>query len=217
MAVVEMLLSGKRSVSFRQVASAARDRVVPLPQSASRMDCVTQSNRDGLLRQQLSPGIYQVFVDSAYYDIIRVPDSTATYGFRQLVFFVEPGVKPPAPGEGVGEEHLRLSGGVMAGDIYLPRTPNATDSGLMAATKEYVDQRQDSLTWVHRQLMSTSTWNIVVPDSVGLMVVSSMLLVDGDEWDSSVEWDLEAEDVRGVLQFGETVSGELRIQLATAS
>lgn len=217
MAVVEMLLSGKRSVSFRQVASAGRDRVVPLPDSASRGDCVTQSNRDGLLRQQLRSGIYQVFVDQGYYDIIKVPDSVATYGFRQLVFYVEPGVKPPAPNAEQVEEFLRLSGGVMAGDIYLPRSPNTSDSGLMVATKEYVDQRQDRLTWTHRQLISTSTWTIVVPDSVGLMVVSSMLLVDGDEWDSSVEWDLDAEDVRGVMQLGETVSGELRIQLANAS
>lgn len=215
MATVEMLLQGKKRVSFRQVQVTNECRFVELPHGCPCGDCGTESNRDGELRVTLLPGTYQVYVNHTYHDVIRVPDNTSTYPFNALRYFCEPDKQPPAPSAPPPAtlDYVRRSGDTMTGDLYFPRTPDSSDSPMMAANKEYVDQQQARSFYVHRQLIPTMYWNFVVPNSTGLMAVAWKLLIEGEEWDSAVWFDPDAEDVRGEIKFGETLSGELRITL----
>lgn len=86
------------------------------------------------------------------------------------------------------------------------------------ADKSYVDQRREILSYEKAFPQPSATWTVVVPDSEGLQIMSSLVVTDDfSGFDEGVEHHLvpdeAASDARCIIYFSETVAGKVRLQL----
>jgi hypothetical protein len=96
-------------------------------------------------------------------------------------------------------------------------TEAALDLYERKADKDYVDRRREALSYEKLFPQPVSELQIVVPDSTGLKVMSSVVVSSLAGSDEAISHHLvpdeTASDARCVIYFNETVSGRVRLQL----